>query len=39
LEVQLHSYNEFLEKGLDKVFKDSFPIEDFSEEKVSIYYK
>ena len=39
LEVQLDSYNEFLQKGLSKVFDDSFPIEDFSEEKVSIYYK
>lgn len=39
LEVQLQSYNEFLTKWLDKVFQDAFPIEDFSEEKVSIYYK
>ena len=39
LEVQLDSYREFLETGLDKVFADNFPIEDFSEEKVSIYYK
>jgi len=39
LEVQLESYNSFLTKWLDKVFSDSFPIEDFSEEKVSIYYK
>ncbi len=39
LEVQLHSYNEFLKTGLDKVFRDSFPIDDFSEEKVSIFYK
>ncbi len=39
LEVQLQSYNDFLTNGLDKVFADSFPIEDFSEEKVSIYYK
>ena len=39
LEVQLNSYNEFLEKGLDKVFHDSFPISDFSGEKVDIYYK
>jgi len=39
LEVQLQSYNDFLTKGLDKVFSDCFPIEDFSEEKVSIYYK
>ncbi len=39
LEVQLQSYNDFLENGLGKVFEDCFPIEDFSEEKVSIYYK
>jgi DNA-directed RNA polymerase subunit beta len=30
LEVQLDSYKEFLEKGIDDVFKDSFPISDFS---------
>jgi len=39
LEIQLQSYNDFLTNGLDKVFADNFPIEDFSEEKVSIYYK
>jgi len=39
LEVQLDSYNDFLHNGLDAVFQDSFPIEDHSEEKVSIYYK
>jgi len=39
LEVQLESYNSFLNEGLDKVFSDAFPIEDFSEEKVSIFYK
>ncbi len=39
LEVQLDSYKEFLDKWLDKVFSDNFPIEDFSWEKVSIYYK
>jgi len=39
LEVQLDSYREFLENGLDKVFQDSFPISDFSWEKVDIYYK
>ena len=39
LEVQLESYNSFLKEWLDKVFSDSFPIEDFSEEKVSIFYK
>jgi len=39
LEVQLDSYNNFLTKGLDKVFGDSFPICDFSGEKIDIYYK
>lgn len=39
LEVQLNSYNEFLERGLDRVFKESFPISDFSGEKIDIYYK
>lgn len=39
LEVQLDSYNDFLNIGLDKVFNDSFPMNDFSDEKVSIYYK
>jgi len=39
LEVQLDSYNDFLHNGLNKVFEDNFPIEDHSEEKVSIYYK
>jgi len=39
LEVQLDSYNDFLHNGLHKVFEDNFPIDDHSEEKVSIYYK
>ena len=39
LEVQLDSYNDFIETGIDKVFNDSFPISDFSEERVDIYYK
>ncbi len=39
LEVQLDSYNDFLHNGLNNVFEDNFPIEDHSEEKVSIYYK
>jgi len=30
LEVQLDSYNDFLTKGIDRVFSDSFPISDFS---------
>jgi DNA-directed RNA polymerase subunit beta len=39
LEVQLDSYKDFLENGLNKVFADNFPISDFSGEKVDIYYK
>jgi len=39
LEVQLDSYNKFINEWLDKVFQDSFPICDFSWEKVDIYYK
>ncbi len=39
LEVQLDSYNTFMNTGLDKIFQESFPIEDFSGEKIDIYYK
>ncbi len=39
LEIQLDSYNDFLKAGIDKVFRESFPICDFSGEKVDIYYK
>jgi len=39
LEVQLDSYNTFLQTGLDKLFQESFPICDFSGEKIDIYYK
>ena len=39
LEVQLDSYNEFLTNWINKVFNDSFPISDHSDEKVDIYYK
>ena len=39
LEVQLDSYHHFMNVGLDKVFQESFPIEDFSWEKIDIYYK
>jgi DNA-directed RNA polymerase subunit beta len=39
LEIQLDSYNDFLHNWLNKVFEDSFPIDDHSEEKVSIFYK
>ena len=39
LEIQLDSYNDFLHNWLNKVFEDSFPLDDHSEEKVSIFYK
>lgn len=39
LEVQLDSYRDFLENGIDRVFSDNFPISDHSWEKVDIYYK
>lgn len=39
LEVQLDSYREFLSNGIDKTFKESFPVSDFSWEKIDIYYK
>lgn len=39
LEVQLDSYRDFLKNGIDKAFKESFPISDFSGEKIDIYYK
>lgn len=39
LEVQLDSYNDFLQNWINKVFEESFPISDFSWEKVDIYYK
>lgn len=39
IEVQLDSYQDFLTRRLDKAFRESFPIDDFSGEKLSIYYK
>jgi DNA-directed RNA polymerase subunit beta len=39
LEVQLDSYKNFLEKGIDNAFREVFPISDFSGEKIDIYYK
>lgn len=39
LEIQLDSYKDFLENGIEKVFSESFPISDHSWEKVDIYYK
>ncbi|MFA5917005.1 MAG: DNA-directed RNA polymerase subunit beta [Candidatus Gracilibacteria bacterium] len=39
LEIQLDSYRNFLKEGIDKTFKESFPISDFSGEKIDIYYK
>ncbi|MDD5770227.1 MAG: DNA-directed RNA polymerase subunit beta, partial [Candidatus Gracilibacteria bacterium] len=39
LEVQIDSYKTFLEKGIDEAFKEIFPINDFSGERIDIYYK
>jgi len=39
IEVQLDSYADFLKVKLDKAFNEVFPIEDFSGEKIAIYYK
>jgi len=30
LEIQMKSYQEFLDKGIEEVFTDLFPIENFS---------
>lgn len=39
IEVQLDSYQDFLDRRLGKAFKEVFPIEDFSGEKLAIFYK
>ncbi|MDP5038854.1 MAG: DNA-directed RNA polymerase subunit beta [Candidatus Gracilibacteria bacterium] len=39
LEVQLDSYNIFLDKGIDEAFREIFPISDFSGERIDIFYK
>lgn len=39
IEVQLDSYNDFLKNRLNQAFNEVFPIEDFSGEKLAIYYK
>ncbi len=39
IEVQLDSYKDFLDHKLDQAFNEVFPIEDFSGEKLAIYYK
>lgn len=39
IEVQTDSYQEFLNHRLEKAFKETFPIQDFSGEKIDIYYK
>ncbi len=39
IEVQLDSYADFLKVRLDKAFNEVFPIEDFSGEKIAVYYK
>jgi DNA-directed RNA polymerase subunit beta len=39
IEVQLDSYQDFLSRRLGKAFSEVFPIDDFSGEKLSVYYK
>ena len=39
IEVQLDSYNDFLKNRLDRSFRETFPIQDFSGEKIDISYK
>lgn len=39
IEVQTDSYQDFLNNRLEKAFKETFPIQDFSGEKIDIYYK
>ena len=39
IEVQLDSYRDFLTRRLGQAFSEAFPIDDFSWEKISIYYK
>lgn len=39
IEVQLDSYFDFLHRRLDQAFKETFPIVDFSGEKIEINYK
>ncbi|MDD2516130.1 MAG: DNA-directed RNA polymerase subunit beta [Candidatus Gracilibacteria bacterium] len=39
IEVQLDSYADFLDNRLEQAFKETFPISDFSGEKIDIFYK
>ena len=39
IEVQLDSYNDFLKNKLDRAFNETFPIQDFSGEKIDISYR
>jgi DNA-directed RNA polymerase subunit beta len=39
IDVQLDSYRDFLDRRLDLAFHEVFPIEDFSGEKIAVYYK
>ena len=39
IEVQLDSYRDFLERRIGKAFEESFPIDDFSGEKIYVFYK
>ena len=39
IDVQLDSYRDFLTRRIGKAFEESFPIDDFSGEKISVFYK
>lgn len=39
IEVQLTSYQDFIDRKLDQAFREVFPVSDFSHEKVEIAYK
>ena len=39
IDVQLDSYRDFLTRRIGQAFSESFPIDDFSGEKISVFYK
>ncbi len=39
IEAQIQSYKDFMDRRLDQALRESFPISDFSGEKVEIHYK
>ncbi len=39
IEVQLDSYKNFLDHKINQAFQEVFPIHDFSEERISVFYK